>query len=254
MENTRRIFRIVTALIALAVVAAMCVLLVACDPEGKEGGETAAGGGDAIFTEDATLAGILEKLAAADSFTLEQRYDEGIPGEEAESVYAYHLVPQMVWFTGTYCTLDVDGITLLKHHYERYSYLSDDCIYSVFLEENGSIGAEKYSAQHAEEFYGTEARLGYWEQLSEYLTEKDGRIVFDEERMISESDDYVAGSGYVNLNGTSIEVGFETSGRGVGNYGVYAKKYIISGVNATTVTIPDYIKAAEKDAVWQEEF
>lgn len=251
MENKRRIFRLVTALVTLAVVAAMCVLLVACDPDGKKG-EDSTGGGDAIFTEDATLAGILEKLAAADSFTLEQRYDEGIPGEEAESVYAYHLAPQMVWFTGTYCTLDVDGITLLKHHYEKYSYLSDDCIYSVSLEENGSIGAEKYSAQHAEEFYGTEARLSYWEQLSEYLTEKDGKIVFDEERMISESDDYVAGSGYVNLNGTSIEVGFETSGRGVGNYGVYAKKYIISGVNATTVTIPDYIKAAEKDAVLSE--
>ncbi len=245
MENKRRIFRIVTALIALAVVAAMCVLLVACDPEGKEGGETAAGGGDAIFTEDATLAGILEKLAAAESFTFEQRHTS-VSEEygEVEEIYTYNISPQAWWLE---MDLGGDGVT------GECSYFSDGWFYRIFW--YGAYGDHpveigtcyKYSTQYGNETL-SEGRLDLCEDLSEYLTEKDGRIVFDEERMISESDDYVAGSGYVKLNGTSIEVGCSYGTPGNAD----TVKYIISAVNATTVTIPDYIKAAEKDAVLSE--
>ena len=139
MENKRRIFRIVTALIALAVVATMCVLLVACDPEGKEGGETAAGGGDAIFTEDATLAELTEKINAAESFVV-----------SSNDTYTNS--------TGTYTNkweYRLDGKTLyITQNYKDYptyyecSYSADGYDYEAYSEEGGLIDMSKSLSEY----------------------------------------------------------------------------------------------------------
>lgn len=247
MENKRRIFRIVTALVTLAIVVTMCVLLVACDPEGKEGGETAAGGGDAIFTEGVTLAELTEKLNAAESFTWSQYYSN--PDERlGDDNYVYKLVPNMVHFRGEYFYFDDNETTVLEDNYETYLYGSGEVLYSIIREMSGEVIAEKSISVDINAYFD-EIIEYFIEDLCTLITESDGKIVFNE-AWWSAREDYIEHSGYVRLEGASIEVGCKANDGG----SIVEKRYVISDVNATTVTIPDYIKAAEKDAVLQEEF
>lgn len=248
MENKRRIFRIVTALIALAVVATMCVLLVACDPEGKKGGETAAGGGDAIFTEGVTLAELTEKLNAAESFTLSQYYSN-VDERLGDDTCVYKFAIRMMSFQSETQYFGDDKNSILTTNYENYTYVQGEWVYSAARDYENTIYAEKSSLTHNVDEYFESVISGTIEYCLGYIVEKDGKIVFNE-AWGSTQEDYVAGSGYVRLGGTSVEIGYKESG----GDGISEVRYVISDVNATTVTIPDYIKAAEKDAVWQEEF
>lgn len=250
MENKRRLVKFFTALVTLAVVATMCVLLVACDPDGKKG-EDSTGGGDAIFTEGVTLAELTEKLNAAESFRYEQ-YFTSIEEELGYDTYVYKYIPHAYAFVGTYHYFGDDDVTVIEEQYESYVCASGDYSYISTRGPENVIESSKTSAEYVNGI--DEERVFCYDFLNEYLTEKDGKIVFDEERLAATDESYVTGSGYVKLSGTSIEVGCSFDGFRSGMFGIGAVKYVISDVNATTVTIPDYIKAAEKDAVWWEEF
>lgn len=247
MENKRRLVKFFTALVTLAVVATMCVLLVACDPDGKKG-EDSTGGGDAIFTEGVTLAELTEKINAAESFTWSQ-YNSNADEHLGNETYVYKFAPRMMSFQSETTYFDDDKNSSLVANYETYTYVSGEYVYSAVRDYEGNIYAEKSLPDNIDEYFETNTS-GMAEYFLEYITEKDGKIVFDEERLTATGESCVTGSGYIRLNGTSIEVGYKVNN----NEGIVERRYVISDVNATTVTIPDYIKAAEKDAVWQEEF
>ena len=63
--------------------------------------------------------------------------------------------------------------------------------------------------------------------------------------------DYVEGGAYVKLNGDSLEIGYEET---YSNYANWHERvtHIISGVNATTVEIPDEVRALEAEAEWSD--
>lgn len=245
MENKRRIFRIVTALIALAVVATMCVLLVACDPEGKEGGETAAGGGDAIFTEGVTLAELTEKINAAESFVWSysfKRYDaSGVCVDNYSTVYS----------------LDGESVCIRDSETEygnsyNYHYSADGCYYVAFVDEEGETEIEKSLSKYGKlNEYATALFEEFKEyHVSRYLEEIDGQIVFNEKAALVDSDDYVEGSGYVRLKGNILEFGYKTTREINGETVTVENAMTVSLVNAYSFEVTPELKEAEKTAPW----
>lgn len=81
-------------------------------------------------------------------------------------------------------------------------------------------------------------------------TDEDGNIVIDVAKM---DEGYVQGSGYVKLNGNSIEIGYDCDYSDEEN-GVDrgSLTLIWSGVNATTVDIPAEVRALEAEAEWAD--
>ena len=105
-----------------------------------------------------------------------------------------------------------------------------------------AIDPDLYS--YEAEFFGVE-RFG--DMPVKYA---DGKISFDHESAENNAiDGYVKGGGYVRLNGSSIEIGWE--GEHSDEYGSYrySCKYSWSGVNAE-VEIPADARALEAQAEW----
>lgn len=247
MENKRRIFRIVTALIALAVVVTMCVLLVACDPEGKKGGETAAGGGDAIFTEGVTLAELTEKINAAESFVWSysfKRYDaSGVCVDNCNTVYS--LDGESV------CIRDSE--TKYGDSYDtNYHYSADGCYYVAFVDEEGETEIEKSLSKYGKlNEYATALFEEFKEyHVSRYLEEIDGQIVLNEDTVRIENGDYVEGSGYVRLKGNILEFGYKRTHEINGETVTVEDAMTVSLVNAYSFEITPELKEAEKTATW----
>lgn len=250
MENKRRIFRIVTALIALAVVATMCVLLVACDPEGKEGGETAAGGGDAIFTEGVTLAELTEKINAAESFVWSysfKRYDaSGVCVDNYNTVYSLDGESVCIRDSETKCG---DSYDIANYHYS-----ADGCYYVAFVDEEGETEIEKSLSKYGKlNEYATALFEEFKEyHVSRYLEEIDGQIVLNEDTVRIENGDYVEGSGYVRLKGNILEFGYKTTRETNGETVTVEHAMTVSLVNAYSFEITPELKEAEKTATWAE--
>ena len=250
MGNKRRIFRIVTALIALAVVATMCVLLVACDPEGKEGGETAAGGGDAIFTEGATLAELTEKINAAESFVWSysfKRYDaSGVCVDNYNTVYS--LDGESV------CIRDSETEYGNSYNTANYHYSADGYYYVAFVDEEGAMKIEKSLLKYGKlNEYATALFEEFKEYyVSRYLEEIDGQIVLNEDTVRIENGDYVEGSGYVRLKGNILEFGYKTTREINGETVTVEDAMTVSLVNAYSFEITPELNEAEKTATWAE--
>ena len=240
MSVRGKITKLFAALVTLAVVATLCVLLVACDPD--KGGENT-GGGDAIFTEGVTLAELTEKLNAAESFTWSQYYSN-VDERLGDDVHVYKFAHNKLYFTGKYFHFDDDETTILEDNYESTMYASSDILYEIWRDSDGVIEGEKNSTFDIDDFFADTIE-SVVEGFFAAMIEKDGKIVFNEDYA---GESYVAGSGYVRLNGTSIEMGYKSNSSG----GIVEDRYVISDVNATTVVIPDYIKAVEKTAPWAE--
>lgn len=248
MENKRRIFRVITALIALAVVATMCVLLVACDPEGKKGGETVAGCGDAIFTEDATLAELTEKINAAESFVLSSKLTVADSKNGTYvSKWEYRLDGEACYFAQQYD---------IHPDYNEYSYIYSvgDYDYFASVEEGGSIRMTKSLSKYgaikalvAEEF--ERCKKTY---MLDYLKEVDGKIVLNEDTVRMENGDYVEGSGYVKLKGDSLEYGYKLIEEYIDGTIEYDCVKTLSLVNAYSFEVTPELKEAEKTATWAE--
>lgn len=243
MKVRNKITKIFAAVITLAVVAAMCVLLVACDPDGKKG-EESTGGGDAIFTEGVTLAELTEKINAAESFVLSR-------------------IETHTDSTGTYVVeleyrLDGETVYFTQHDdYEAdywYSYSADGYDYDVYIDEDGLTGVDKSLSK-----YGATAELATYlletfkkEYVLGCLKEVDGKIVFNEKAALVDSDDYVEGSGYVKLNGNCLEYGYRGIGEYDGETTTYNYAMTMSLVNAYSFEVTPELKEAEKTATWAE--
>lgn len=250
MSVRGKITKLFAAVIMLAVVATLCVLLVACDPEGKEGGETAAGGGDAIFTEGVTLAELTEKINAAESFVWSysfKRYDaSGVCVDNYSTVYS--LDGESV------CIRDSETEYGNSYNAANYHYSADGCYYVAFVDEEGETEIEKSLSKYGKlNEYATALFEEFKEyHVSRYLEEIDGQIVFNEKAALVDSDDYVEGSGYVRLKGNILEFGYKTTREINGETVTVENAMTVSLVNAYSFEVTPELKEAEKTAPWAE--
>ena len=245
MRVRNKITKIFAAMITLAVVATLCVLLVACDPDK---GEESTGGGDAIFTEGVTIAELTEKINAAESFVVSS-------------------IDTCTDSTGTYVTeweYRLDGETLyviLKddeddstYYYYQWSYSADGYDYDVYIDEDGQTSVDKSLSK-----YGATAELATYTletfkkgYVLDCLKEVDGKIVFNEKNALVNSEYYVEGSGYVRLNGDCLEYGYKEIEEYDGETTIYEYAMTLSLVNAYSFEITPELKEAEKTATWAE--
>lgn len=85
--------------------------------------------------------------------------------------------------------------------------------------------------------------------MAQYLmSDTDGNIVINNVNILG----YVEGTGYVRLNGSNIEIGWEEEYSDEDGIRLTKYKMTWSGVNATTVEISDEIRALEVEAEWSD--
>ena len=214
-------------------VAVFAVAFAACNDEGGKSG----GAGDVIFTEDASLEDILTALENAESLTY--TYDYAVSffndPEESEVQATYHN-------TTVYADGTTDG-----YFDEYYGFMEGDVVYMIDSYrpsgEEAEINGSKCMSEYSDFDEGYFAVIA--DDIEFLLTEKDGKVVFNEAEA---REGYVAGSGYVVLEGDVLRIGYKEQG------GTMAQeyKYRISGVNATTVTVPAEIAAEKANASWQD--
>lgn len=102
---------------------------------------------------------------------------------------------------------------------------------------------EKYSEELIGNTY--ERQVDEIERL--LMDDENGNIVVNTDNIFGR---YVEGSAYVRLLGNSLELGYTEDLSDAYSTDVTSYKWTISGVNATTVEIPDEIKALEAEAEW----
>ena len=224
-------------------------VFVACNDDTGTGGN---GAGDSIFNEGASLDDIITALENAESFTLtttqhrmSQIGDFNLT-EDATSEYRINKTA----YSYTASSTDIEG----KHEHENhYEYRSNGIDYSISLSYSDGVYAdgniEKSTTQTNGNDYFVNGYNNLFTLITEFLTANDKNeiIVNVPDSYVS----YVEGSAYVKLNGDSLEIGYEET------YSDYANwhervTHIISGVNATTVEIPDEVRALESEAEWSD--
>ena len=245
MSVRGKITKLFAAVITLAVVATLCVLLVACDPD--KGGENT-GGGDAIFTEGVTLAELTEKINAAESFVWSQSskcYDEnGLHTDGWHSAgYKFDGKTVCFWFEDSSAPYGA-----------VYFYSSDGYYYEASVYEDAPIRIEKSLSMYGElDEYASETLETFKKYyVLDCLKEVDGKIVFNEKSVLVDSDDYVEGSGYVRFKGNTMEYGWQLSVNEDGETTTYNYAMTVSLVNAYSFEITPELKEAEKTATWAE--
>ena len=243
MSVRGKITKLFTALVTLAVVAAMCVLLVACDPD--KGGENT-GGGDAIFTEGVTLAELTEKINAAESFVWSYSfkfYDaNGTCTDNCNTVYS--LDGKSV------CIRDSETEYGNSYNTANYHYSADGYYYVAFVDEEGAIKIEKSLLKYGKLNEYATALFDEFKEfyVLDWLKEVDGKIVFNE-KVVDDGVDYVEGSGYVRLKGNVLEFGYKYA---MNNGEFFDDVFTVSQVNAYSFEITPELKEAEKTATWAE--
>lgn len=244
MENKRRLVKFFTALVTLAVVATMCVLLVACDPDGKKG-ENSTGGGDAIFTEGVTLAELTEKINAAESFVVSGNDTYTNSTGTYTNKWEYRLDGKTLYLTQNYKDYPT--------YYECY-YSADGHDYEVYSEEGGLIDMRKSLSEYGgtKELATEVLETFKKDYVLDCLKEVDGKIVFNEKAALVDSNDYVEGSGYVRFKGNTMEYGWQLSVNEDGETTTYNYAMTLSLVNAYSFEVTPELKEAEKTATWAE--
>lgn len=243
MSARGKITKLFAAVITLAVVAAMCVLLVACDPDK---GEESTGGGDAIFTEGVTLAELTEKINAAESFVWSYSfkfYDaNGTCTDNCNTVYS--LDGKSV------CIRDSETEYGNSYNTANYHYSADGYYYVAFVDEEGAIKIEKSLLK-----YGNlnEYATALFDEFKEFyvldwLKEVDGKIVFNEQCGLVPAE-YIEGSGYVSFKGDVLEFGYKFA---MNNGEFFDDVFTVSQVNAYSFEITPELKEAEKTATWAD--
>ncbi len=203
----RRLFLVLAVVCCIAVFAGV---FAGCNNDGKGGGGNT-GAGDKIFTEGATLEEILTALEKAESFTQTQWWKESGTdhwGDEYtdEVTYRYEVTDSAVVqhsesFEGAEPTSSVLA-----------QYRSGDIDYEMEYAEDGEIyWCSKSLAAIYPEQYSYEAEFFGVERFGDMPVKyADGKISFDHESAENNAiDGYVKGSGYVRLNGSSIEIGWD---------------------------------------------
>ena len=220
-------------------VAVFAVAFAACNDEGgKSGG---GGAGDVIFTEDASLEDILTALKNAESLSMTQRVTIDGTDSVMEAKMSADAVINVMY--AEYSDLII-GIM-------KYQYRSDGIVYFVRVFDGDIVGGSSIASKDLEDINTfTSAWNSNIAMILEMVntlltTDEDGNIVLSDN--IVGNADYVEGSGYVKLTGSSIEIGWsvEDSEAAIEEY-----KITVSGVNATTVEIPGEVRALEAKAEW----
>lgn len=280
MEGRSKFNRFFAVCVALLVIAAMCVLLVACDPDGGNGDGTVDQGGggnsdgtggdggngdggnvdgdggngdgdvdvnvgDKIFTADATLGEITEKLSAAKSFTFErQTIREG----ETEPYYVETYFASESAIGLLYKEFDSESGTWVQGEYYLVDMSGKTYEISIFADQM-DIGENNTScAEELSEFYT---------DITGRLTEENGVIIANE-NVLKNDAEYVEGSGTVVLSGTEIKICATYTNPSDG--ASFKKCSLLKGVNATKVEVSDdimdavreYIDGESGDAVFTE--
>ena len=102
---------------------------------------------------------------------------------------------------------------------------------------------EKYSEELIGNTYERQV-----DEIEGLLTaDENGNIVVNTDNIFGR---YVEGSAYVRLLGNSLELGYIEDLSDAYSTDVTSYKWTISGVNATTVEIPDEVRALEAEAEW----
>lgn len=239
----------------LALLALICCLVMAlgvfaaCNDDTGTGGN---GAEDSIFTEGASLDDIITALENAESFTLTTIQNRSASfgdfnlTEDATSEYRINKTA----YSYTASSTDIEGKHERENHYE---YRSNGIDYSIRLSYSDGVYAdgdvEKSTTQTNGDDYFVNGYNNLFTLITEFLTANDKNEI-----IVNVPDsyvNYVEGSAYVKLNGNSLEIGYEET---YSNYAIWHERvtHIISGVNATTVEIPDEVRALEPEAEWSD--
>ena len=225
-------------------------VFVACNDDTGTGGD---GAGDSIFNEGASLDDIITALENAESFTLttiQNRSasfgDFNLLTEDDTSEYRINKTADSYTASST----DIEGKHERENHYE---YRSNGIDYSIRLSYSDGVYAdgdvEKSTTQTNGDDYFVNGYNNLLTSITEFLTANDKNEI-----IVNVPDsyvNYVEGSAYVKLNGDSLEIGYEET---YSNYAIWHERvtHIISGVNATTVEVPDEVRALESEAEWSD--
>ena len=232
--------------------------------DGNGGGGNGSGAGDKIFTEGATLEDIITALENAESVTITQHYKHVGTNNEGKA-YVDDSIRQYKFDVNNggssfmdYLIYQEDGVTdVIESHINRmYSYFSGDVIYTttVYYDADGKIEGHRAEKCLADILPSSSSSVGQeavkW--LEALTTDADGNIVLNDRVIMEGFESYVEGSGYVRLNGSSIEFGWEEEYSNEYDQQKSDYKITLSGVNATTVDIPAEVRALEAEAEWAD--
>ena len=250
----RKRFFLVLAVVCIA--ALFAGVLAGCNNgDGKGGGGNGSGAGDKIFTEGATLEDIITALENAESVTITQHYKHVGTNNEGKA-YVDDSIRQYKFDVNNggssfmdYLIYQEDGVTdVIESHINRmYSYFSGDVIYTttVYYDADGKIEGHRAEKCLADILPSSSSSVGQeavkW--LEALTTDADGNIVLNDRVIMEGFESYVEGSGYVRLNGSSIEFGWEEEYSNEYDQQKSDYKITLSGVNATTVDIPADVRA-----------
>ena len=230
--KARRLF--ILALALLLAVALMTTALVACNPdkgedttgENPDAGETPSTG-DAIFTEDATLAGIKAALDAAENVTYKYHGSAG----DFEYDYIYRFARDCVVAEA------VENYDGQERRAIYYAVLKDGVFYDVACED-GQWSVDKNLASNTD---ADSLPSGLFDEyvftVPFALEEVDGKLQPKD------------GAGVLSLDGDSVTLTFEKKEDGVT---VQTEAYSLSLVNATEVTVPADVLERINAADWSD--
>ena len=239
-------------------VAVFAMAFAACnDNGGKSGGNgsgNGGGAGDGIFTEGASLEDIIAALESAESLTMTTWTNHVTDGE---ALIEYKFSADGILDT-TSVSYEVNG-TPMQAMFVGYQYCADGITYSVdsysydgdLIMEEASKDLQYLNPLSFDYFLGEGMTIR--EIIEAYLTtDEDGNIVLSD-NIVGDNDDYydyLEGSGYVKFAGSSIEIGWSYEDPDDLGDAIEKHKFSISGVNTTTVEIPDEVRALEAEAEW----
>lgn len=197
--------------VALCVVLVLAFALVACDPKDSDGNGNGAtdGAGDAIFTEGKTAQEIKDAINASSGYIVSGVFADGGGAEACETLY---VDDNNLWVFDT-----LEG----NYNYEMLYMCEDGVFYDLYYGTNGPVMASKRTVEQAIESFGDnpeEGVAGVMRYLFEFysshwldtLTDKDGKLAFNENGEMVALTEYIAGSGYVTLGGTTLTIGFKS--------------------------------------------
>ena len=199
--------------VAVCMVLVLAFALVACNPKDGDGDRTTGGAGDAIFTEGKTAQEIKDAINASSGYVL-----------VSKNVVRYNFETGSLYVVGDSTeTMYVDGNNFWAAAKDGEMLCAYDggVFYELSYDVNGSVMAHKKTSEQAMESYGVSPEEGiagvvrylfefYSSHWLDTLTDKDGKLAFNENGEMVALTEYIAGSGYVTLGGTTLTIGFKS--------------------------------------------
>lgn len=229
--------------VAVCMVLVLAFTLVACEP--KSGDEGATGGvGDAIFTEGKTSQEIKDAINASSGYVVSGVFADGGGAEAGETLY---VDDNNLWVLDT-----LEG----NYNYEMLYKCEDGVFYDLYYGTNGPVMASKRTVEQAMESYGVSPEEGiagvmrylfgfYSSHWLDTLIDRDGKVAFNENGEIVPLE-YIAGSGYVTLGGTTLTIGYKSLEDGE----EVLTEFTVSQVNNVTFAPSEEILALKAEAEW----